>query len=826
MIVDGTVGSDDITNNSITSLDLANSAVTSAKILNSTISTDDLADNAVSASKISPDIISTIDGVSNDAGNIDFVAGANVTITPDDANNQITFSATSSNLWNQSGSNIYYNTGNVGIGTTSPLYPLTIMPGTSNRGLFIDHNQSGAGSTYGLLVDLDRTGTGNADAYGVWTTATNDNGLWSTRGLMSTADGNSTGPKYGVFAVAQGLGSLYGVKGVANSLGMSSQYGLWGEAIGTGNGVHYGVYGTASGGGTLWAGYFNGNTYIDGNLGIGTISPINKLHIEEVDLALQSTDLLNELVTVEDLDAGLGLYSAADGNYGSLVSMGEIAAGSLNNKWTMYRTTSIANPANQLRFSFGSNIDYNQNPAWLTISENGNVGIGGVLQPTTDLEVAASGTNGIHINGDDSGDARYSIENGGGFHFMFDDDSDAHAFKFESASGRDLAFNTNGPTERMRITSSGNVGIGTTSPSANLHVSGIDGFLSTGTFSLGSIPVENAGTRLMWYPAKAAFRAGMAGFDQWNDSNIGDYSVAMGLSTIASGNNSTAFGMSTTAGGQFSTAMGNNTSATANLATALGSSTTASGISATAMGSNTTASGSTSTAMGSYTTASGSRSTTMGNYIQASGSGSFAIGDFSTTTAPNFTTNNRFYARFAGGYRLYTNSGLTSGAQLLAGANSWSTLSDSTKKEKFIAIDGEDVLRKIRNFNLTSWNYIGQDPAKFRHYGPMAQDFYAAFGHDGIGTIGNDTTISSADFDGINLIAIQALEKRTAELNKKVKLIENLQVTISSLKEENSELKKKLLSLEQFNKKVEVILSNLEKTQKSNSTEITLSNLK
>ena len=55
---------------------------------------------------------------------------------------------------------------------------------------------------------------------------------------------------------------------------------------------------------------------------------------------------------------------------------------------------------------------------------------------------------------------------------------------------------------------------------------------------------------------------------------------------------------------------------------------------------------------------------------------------------------------------------------------------------------------------------------EFRHYGPMAQDFFAAFGDDGIGKIGTDTTINSGDIAGILMIAVQALEKRTAELKE------------------------------------------------------------
>ena len=89
------------------------------------------------------------------------------------------------------------------------------------------------------------------------------------------------------------------------------------------------------------------------------------------------------------------------------------------------------------------------------------------------------------------------------------------------------------------------------------------------------------------------------------------------------------------------------------------------------------------------------------------------------------------------------------------------------KKGVARAVDGEAVLGKIRGFELSSWNFIEHDPKEFRHYGPMAQDFFAAFGHDGIGQIGSETTINSGDLAGILMIAVQALEKRTAELKQK-----------------------------------------------------------
>jgi hypothetical protein len=52
-----------------------------------------IAANAVTADKIAPDVVSSINNVSNDAGNINLVAGANVTITPNASAKTITIAA-------------------------------------------------------------------------------------------------------------------------------------------------------------------------------------------------------------------------------------------------------------------------------------------------------------------------------------------------------------------------------------------------------------------------------------------------------------------------------------------------------------------------------------------------------------------------------------------------------------------------------------------------------------------------------------------------------------------------------------------------------------
>jgi len=182
------------------------------------------------------------------------------------------------------------------------------------------------------------------------------------------------------------------------------------------------------------------------------------------------------------------------------------------------------------------------------------------------------------------------------------------------------------------------------------RVQGDAAALFRGTYGTGTIPVSGAGTRMMWYPKKAAFRVGYVVSTRWDDGNMGSYSVAMGKNTqasgtastalgnyaLASGYASTAMGMNTIASGSYSTAMGDGTHA-GDGSTAMGSGTLASGDYSTAMGRSTEASGDYSAALGLETTASGNSSTAMGNSTTASGYISTAMGELTTASGYSST---------------------------------------------------------------------------------------------------------------------------------------------------------------------------------------------
>jgi trimeric autotransporter adhesin len=196
---------------------------------------------------------------------------------------------------------------------------------------------------------------------------------------------------------------------------------------------------------------------------------------------------------------------------------------------------------------------------------------------------------------------------------------------------------------------------------------------------------------------------------------------------------------------------------------------------------------------GIYNTASGFdalHSNTNGNYNTASGLNSLysntgGIGNAASGFLADVSTGTLTNATAIGAQATVNASNKirlgSTAVTVIEGQVAFTFPSDKTQKENFQPVNGEEVLGKIRGFELSSWNFIGHDPKEFRHYGPMAQDFFAAFGHDGVGQIGSETTINSGDMAGILMVAVQALEKRTAELKQKEAQIAALAARLEAL---------------------------------------------
>ncbi len=185
-----------------------------------------------------------------------------------------------------------------------------------------------------------------------------------------------------------------------------------------------------------------------------------------------------------------------------------------------------------------------------------------------------------------------------------------------------------------------NVGIGTLSPQARLHITDSSVIFSAEGLppaNPGNPPISGEGRRMMWYADKAAFRSGLVDGTQWDIDNIGKYSFATGVNTIASAPYSAAFGAATTASGYYSSATGLEAIASGEAATAMGEGTEASGPFSTAIGLYTISSENSSTAMGNSSKASGPTATAMGYSTKATGNAATAMG-YATTASGYYST--------------------------------------------------------------------------------------------------------------------------------------------------------------------------------------------
>jgi hypothetical protein len=346
----------------------------------------------------------------NDAYNNKITAvnysGSTLTLTQQDGGTLTTTINGGIGQWTTSGSNIYYNTGNVGIGTASPTSKLTLT-GTG-------------GDTSGIAF---KSSNEQVKAY-----FTNDNAEVKLKHngnvILCESAGNvgigATSPndKFHVANGSTGAGYLR----IANNEG-------------------YARLGTDGGNLLLDVGGSE-KARIDssGNVGIGTTSPTNDLHI---------TSTINSPILIETTHAG-GNSRIEFRNENYRKNFGVNADGRVS----LFDITNAKTP-----FIIDNNSENNT----LVISGS-NVGIG-TSSPSATLEVNETSFQAMKLRRGTSGTDANIIT------FAQGDGTSVGHIGGVGSGGLQLRTGSGNGTERMRINSSGNVGIGTSSPEAILHTS-------------------------------------------------------------------------------------------------------------------------------------------------------------------------------------------------------------------------------------------------------------------------------------------------------------------------------------------------------------------
>ena len=198
---------------------------------------------------------------------------------------------------------------------------------------------------------------------------------------------------------------------------------------------------------------YNANT---GNVGIGTTSPTEKLHVSGSVLA-ESSSYVG--VTANQTDSAMISMAVSSSTTDGFIKVANTEGGHLG-----------ADPEFKILLNTSEKF---------RIDGDGNVGIG-TTTPVSELDVNGRVTVGSSSAGVDKR-LRFRRDDGGVSGFLGYDSGQNNEFSFTNGSGGSyFTFITNqagaGSAEQMRITNMGNVGIGTTAPTDKLTVNGTAGY--------------------------------------------------------------------------------------------------------------------------------------------------------------------------------------------------------------------------------------------------------------------------------------------------------------------------------------------------------------